>query len=102
MRLKTVRPGERIELSRLLDPAAGRGARQEGGAPVSGRAGGPGGDFEEVFERCSTATAPWRIVPADKKWYRNLLIAEAIVETLGGMELRYPPAAEGIDEVEIA
>jgi PPK2 family polyphosphate:nucleotide phosphotransferase len=38
--------------------------------------------YEEALRRCSTAEAPWTIVPADRKWYRNLAIAEALVERL--------------------
>ena len=38
--------------------------------------------YEEVFERCSTRRAPWRIVPADAKWYRNLVVAEAVRDAL--------------------
>jgi PPK2 family polyphosphate:nucleotide phosphotransferase len=38
--------------------------------------------YEDVFKRCSTEEAPWYIVPADSKWYRNLAIAEATVKAL--------------------
>jgi PPK2 family polyphosphate:nucleotide phosphotransferase len=38
--------------------------------------------YEEVFERCSTKAAPWHIVPADSKWYRNLVVAEAVRDAL--------------------
>jgi PPK2 family polyphosphate:nucleotide phosphotransferase len=38
--------------------------------------------YEEVFERCSTRHAPWHIVPADAKWYRNLVVAEAVRDAL--------------------
>jgi hypothetical protein len=34
--------------------------------------------YEDVLSRCSTPPAPWHIVPADSKWYRNLVIAETI------------------------
>ncbi len=38
--------------------------------------------YDDLLEKCSTEYAPWYIVPADRKWYRNLAIAEAIVEAL--------------------
>lgn len=38
--------------------------------------------YEDVLERCSTARAPWRVVPADSKWYRNLVIAEDIAAAM--------------------
>jgi len=38
--------------------------------------------YEEALSRCSTADAPWYIVPANRKWYRNLLVARTLVATL--------------------
>ena len=38
--------------------------------------------YEEVFARTSTKHAPWTIVPANSKWYRNLVVAKTIVEAL--------------------
>ena len=48
--------------------------------------------YAEMLERCSTAWAPWYIVPADKNKPRDFLVAEAIVEALEGMNPRYPAA----------
>jgi len=38
--------------------------------------------YEDVLERCSTSYAPWYVIPADHKWFRNLAVAEALVQTL--------------------
>jgi PPK2 family polyphosphate:nucleotide phosphotransferase len=38
--------------------------------------------YEEALERCSTERAPWHIVPANKKWFRNLVVAQSIVDAL--------------------
>lgn len=38
--------------------------------------------YEDALSKCSTAAAPWYIVPANKKWYRDLAIIEAVVVTL--------------------
>lgn len=38
--------------------------------------------YEEALSRCSTPEAPWFVVPADKKWFRNLAVAETIRDTL--------------------
>ena len=48
--------------------------------------------FERAFEKCSVPNAPWYIVPAERKWFRNLLVAQVLVETLESMDLRYPQA----------
>ena len=53
-------------------------------------------EYQEAYEialsRCSTRSAPWYIVPADRKWYRNWAVAELLRETLAGMNLQWPPA----------
>ncbi len=46
--------------------------------------------YEEALERCSTKWAPWHIVPADHKWYRNLVVADIVREALRGMDPQYP------------
>lgn len=38
--------------------------------------------YEDALYQCSTKQAPWHIVPANKKWFRNLAVAQAIVEAL--------------------
>jgi PPK2 family polyphosphate:nucleotide phosphotransferase len=38
--------------------------------------------YEEALERCSTPESKWAIVPANRKWYRNLAVADALVDTL--------------------
>jgi polyphosphate kinase 2 (PPK2 family) len=38
--------------------------------------------YEDAITRTATGNAPWHIIPANKKWFRNLAVAEAIVETL--------------------
>ena len=46
--------------------------------------------FEEAIERCSKANAPWYIIPANRKWFRNLAVSEILVHTLEEMKLKYP------------
>ncbi len=46
--------------------------------------------FEEMMESTNTPYAPWYIVPADHKWYRNYVIAQVVVETLKGLNMEYP------------
>ena len=47
--------------------------------------------FDDAIERCNTAVAPWHVVPANKKWYRDIVVARALVEKLESLDLRYPP-----------
>ena len=45
--------------------------------------------------------APWHVVPANRKWYRNLLVARTIANTLEAMDPRYPDAQPGIAELTV-
>ena len=47
--------------------------------------------YEVLLTKCSTKWAPWTIVPADRKWYRNLVVAETTVRALKDLDMRYPP-----------
>jgi PPK2 family polyphosphate:nucleotide phosphotransferase len=38
--------------------------------------------YDDALEECSTEHAPWHIIPADRKWYRNYVVAKAVAETL--------------------
>lgn len=48
--------------------------------------------YEIAIERTNTETAPWHVVPADKKWFRNLAIATLLLDALRGLELQWPKA----------
>ncbi len=55
--------------------------------------------YEDVLERTSTEWAPWYIIPADKKWFRNLVIGKILLETLEKLDIQVPPAMPA-DEVK--
>jgi polyphosphate kinase 2 (PPK2 family) len=57
--------------------------------------------FEDAINYCSTDYAPWYVIPANKKWYRNLVIARTIANTLEAMNPQYPPAEPGLENVVI-
>jgi len=46
--------------------------------------------YTEALERTSSDTAPWYVVPADHKWYRNWVVSRVLIETLEAMDPRYP------------
>lgn len=54
--------------------------------------------YEIVLERCSTPYAPWHVVPAGRKWYRNWAIATMLAETLGELGLDWPAADFDVEE----
>ena len=47
--------------------------------------------YEEVIGKTSTDQAPWYVVPADRKWYRNLCVARIMLDTLKKLEMEFPP-----------
>jgi PPK2 family polyphosphate:nucleotide phosphotransferase len=57
--------------------------------------------YEAVLEKTSTAHAPWYIIPANHKWYRDLVISSILVETLEGLKLQPPPSTENLTGVVI-
>ena len=48
--------------------------------------------YDDVFARTSTELAPWHIVPADRKWYRNWAVTQILVDALERMDPQYPEA----------
>jgi PPK2 family polyphosphate:nucleotide phosphotransferase len=48
------------------------------------------GAYEVALDRCSTEYAPWRVVPADRKWQRNAIVSEVVRKTLEDMAPQYP------------
>jgi PPK2 family polyphosphate:nucleotide phosphotransferase len=57
--------------------------------------------YEDALEKCSTKHAPWYIVPADHKWFRNWVVSDTIVRTLSKLDLEYPRAIEGIEKFTV-
>jgi len=58
--------------------------------------------FEDALSTCATDHAPWYVVPADRKWYRNLAVAEALVETLASSVPGWLEALRHRGEAELA
>jgi len=46
--------------------------------------------YEEALTRCSTHAAPWFVIPADHKWFRNWAVSQVIVEALEGLKMKFP------------
>jgi hypothetical protein len=46
--------------------------------------------YEAALSNCGTDAAPWYVVPADHKWYRDWAVTQLLTEVMDGMSLRYP------------
>jgi PPK2 family polyphosphate:nucleotide phosphotransferase len=57
--------------------------------------------YADAIERCSTDVAPWHVIPADRKWYRDLAAAEILTEAARAMDPRWPEPEEDVSAVVI-
>lgn len=57
--------------------------------------------FEDAISETSTEYAPWHVIPANRKWYRNLVAASIVIEALERMDPQYPEPEEGLDSLTI-
>jgi polyphosphate kinase 2 (PPK2 family) len=57
--------------------------------------------FEAMLTRCSTEPAPWYVIPADRKWFRNLAVSEIVVTEMGRMGLRFPEPAFDASKIRV-
>jgi polyphosphate kinase 2 (PPK2 family) len=55
--------------------------------------------YEDALARTSSDWAPWYIVPANHKWYRNLVVATTITDTLRGLKMRYPQPPKSVEKM---
>lgn len=55
--------------------------------------------FEDALSKCSTAHAPWFAVPANRKWLRNLIVADIVVDAMEKMKMKYPKPSVDMDEI---
>ena len=57
--------------------------------------------FETMIQRTSTKDAPWYVIPANNKKYRNEVISSIIVETMESFNMEWPKPAEGLEDIVI-
>ena len=57
--------------------------------------------FADMLGRCSTETAPWYVIPANQKWYRNLAITRVLVHTLRELNPQYPENSDDLSKIKI-
>ena len=55
--------------------------------------------FEDALSKCSTKHAPWFVIPANNKWFRNLAVSQIIADALDDMKLRLPEPTVDLKEI---
>ena len=57
--------------------------------------------YEAALSKTSTSHAPWYVIPADRKWYRNLAISQILVDTLNGFDMSFPPPEDDLTGIVV-
>ena len=57
--------------------------------------------YEEMLSRTSSDWAPWYVIPANRKWYRDLLISRIIIDRLEALDMKYPEPKEDLSGVVV-
>lgn len=57
--------------------------------------------YEDALEKTSTEWAPWYLVPANNKWFRDVIVSAVIVKTLEKLDMHYPPVAKDLKSIII-
>jgi len=58
--------------------------------------------YQDAITECSTDRAPWYVIPSNKKWFRNLAVAQILADTLTSLKMKYPSAAFDVSELRKA
>ncbi len=57
--------------------------------------------YAEAIEETSTEQAPWFVIPADRKWVRNVAVARILLDALERLDPQFPPSEEGIEGLRV-
>ncbi len=52
--------------------------------------------FDDALSKTSTDAAPWHVIPANRKWFRNLAVATILADAMAGLKPKYPPVADDV------
>lgn len=56
--------------------------------------------FNDAVRKCNAPHAPWYVIPANRKWFRNFAVAEILIHTLESMKPKLPKAPDGLSHIE--
>lgn len=55
--------------------------------------------YDDVLRKCSTEKAPWYVIPANRKWFRNLAVSQIMLDVLENMDLKYPESSADLSKI---
>jgi len=56
--------------------------------------------YNDALRKCTTPQAPWYVIPANKKWFRNLAVSEILIHTLEAMKMKFPKAPADLSGIK--
>ena len=56
--------------------------------------------FEDAINATSTANAPWYVIPANHKWFRNLAVSQIIADTMADLGLAFPAPSVNLADIK--
>jgi PPK2 family polyphosphate:nucleotide phosphotransferase len=95
------REEQKERLEKRLDRADKHWKWEDGDLADRGRWDDYQAAYAEALMRTSTEHAPWHVVPADRKWYRDLVVARTVADTLEDMAPQWPAPPDGLDGVVV-
>ena len=57
--------------------------------------------YSETIERCLTDAAPWYVVPAERRWFRDFVVIQTVVDRLESLRMSYPEPDYDLGRIEI-
>jgi PPK2 family polyphosphate:nucleotide phosphotransferase len=57
--------------------------------------------YQAMLRKCSTEHAPWYLIPANRKWFRDLAVSQILCETLESMDLKFPKPAADLSDIKL-
>lgn len=55
--------------------------------------------YEDMLEKCSTDYAPWHVIPANRKWFRNFAVSQVLCHAMEGLKLEYPKPLSDLSKI---
>jgi len=57
--------------------------------------------YDDVLAKCSTEEAPWYVIPANRKWFRNLAVSQIVEDRMDSLKMKYPPPKIDLSKIRI-
>jgi len=57
--------------------------------------------YEDAISKCNTKWAPWFVIPANNKWYRNVAISQIMVEAIESLDMKYPKPSVDLSKLVV-